>query len=35
MPSLSTYSLPLPSAREFEMLMRDFAEIRYQGQASL
>lgn len=35
MPSLSTYNLPLPSAREFEMLMRDFAEIKYQGQASL
>lgn len=35
MPSLSTYSLPLPSAREFEMLMRDFAEIRYRGKASL
>lgn len=35
MPSLSTYSLSLPSAREFENLMRDFAEIRYQGQASL
>lgn len=35
MPSLSTYSLSLTSAREFEMLMRDFAEIKYQGQASL
>ncbi len=35
MPSLSTYNLPLPNAREFEMLMRDFAGIRYQGQASL
>lgn len=35
MPSLSTYSLPLPGAREFEMLLKDFSEIRYQGYASL
>ena len=35
MPSLSTYSLPLPGAREFEMLMKDFSEIRYQGRATL
>lgn len=35
MPSLSTYSLPLPGAREFEMLLKDFSEIRYHGCASL
>lgn len=35
MPSLSTYSLPLPSAREFELLLKDFSELRYNGYASL
>ena len=35
MSSLSTYSLPLPGAREFEMILKDFSEIRYHGRASL